>query len=167
LNNAKDIAEVYQKADEGIIRGLEHLNNRELDIWEPIFLLANAIDSVDKSGDLVSQMTHLSKISMKDRQSDNASQNNTCKALAVIKIMLGELIPLSVENGVYVFDAAKTLDYFKKTEEFEWIEKATSLTRQLTRIKIRAEQRRLEGERRRVYLINKAEFEDLCERYGA
>jgi len=38
LTYAKDIAKVYHSTDD-VIEGMDHLNNRELDIWEPVFLL--------------------------------------------------------------------------------------------------------------------------------
>ena len=77
---------------------MSHLNNRELDIWEPVFLLANVIDSFTSDINLTGKMEALSKKSLEEKQSDSVAQNETYKILTVLKAMLDEVTPLS-ERG--------------------------------------------------------------------
>lgn len=46
-----------------------------------------------------------------------------------------------------------------------WIEKTQALTRRLKRVKVTSEQRRIDGEKKRIYTMNVKEFSDLCERF--
>ncbi len=165
LTYGKDLAEFYHKEGPDGIEGLSHLNNRELDIWEPVFLLANVIDSLASGLNLTAKMETLSKKSLEEKQSDSVSQNETYKILTVLKTMLDEVTPLSEDGDVRVFDAQAVLDYFKKTEDFEWIEKTQALTRRLKRVKVTSEQRRIDGDKKRIYTMNVKEFNDLCERF--
>lgn len=165
LTYGKDLAEFYHKEGPDGIEGLSHLNNRELDIWEPVFLLANVIDSLASGMDLTGKMETLSKKSLEEKQSDSVSQNETYKILTVLKAMLDEVTPISEDGDIRVFDAQAVLDYFKKTEDFEWIEKTQALTRRLKRVKVTSEQRRIDGEKKRIYSMNVKEFNDLCERF--
>ena len=165
LTYAKDMAELYYKEGPDGIEGLSHLNNRELDIWEPIFLLANVIDSLSGTMNLTDKMEALSKQSLEEKQSDSVSQNETYKILAVLKDMLNDINPLIDEGDTRVFDAKKVLEYFKATEDFEWIEKTNVLTRRLKKVKVKSDQQRIGGDRLRVYIMNVKEFVDLCERF--
>jgi len=165
LTYGKELAEFYHKEGPDGIEGLSHLNNRELDIWEPVFLLANVIDSLASGMNLTGKMETLSKKSLEEKQSDSVSQNETYKILTVLKAMLDEVTPISEDGDIRVFDAQAVLDYFKKTEDFEWIEKTQALTRRLKRVKVTSEQRRIDGEKKRIYSMNVKEFSDLCERF--
>lgn len=167
LTYAADIFEIYHGEGEDGIAGMEHLNNRELDIWEPIFLLANIIDSQRQTTELTLQMQALSKEVGADKREDSQSDNDMCKALSVVKPMFEDLLPFSNDNGVYYYEVDKVLEYFKKTEEFAWLEKSSSLTRRLRRIKVRSEQKWTgTTERKRFYKLVKADIDDLCERLG-
>jgi hypothetical protein len=165
LTYGKELAEFYHKEGPDGIEGLSHLNNRELDIWEPVFLLANVIDSLASGMNLTGKMETLSKKSLEEKQLDSVSQNETYKILTVLKAMLDEVTPISEDGDIRVFDAQAVLDYFKKTEDFEWIEKTQALTRRLKRVKVTSEQRRIDGEKKRIYSMNVKEFSDLCERF--
>ena len=107
----------------------------------------------------------LSKKSLEEKQSDSVSQNETYKILTVFKAMIDEVTPLSEDGDVRVFEAERVLEYFKKSEDFEWMEKTQALTRRLKRVKITSEQRRIDGEKKRIYTMNIKEFSDLCERF--
>lgn len=165
LTYAKDLAEYYHKEGPDGIEGLEHLNNRELDIWEPIFLLANVVDSMSNGLNLTDKMGALSKKSLAEKQSDSVTQNETYIILTVLKSMLEELKPLSSTGDEWVFDAKAVLDYFKKTDDFDWIEKTQALTRRLKKVKVTSDQRRINGDKKRIYAMNVKEFNDLCERF--
>ncbi len=148
------------------IFGANHLGNRELDIWEPIFALANIVDAASNEVKLTPLMTELSKESVKEKQAENVSQNETYKLLTVLKTMLDDLENEAVDGDTIIFDAEKVLKYFQDTEEFEWLDKTNRLTRRLKKVKVRSDQRRrADGDKYRVYLINRKEFTDLCERF--
>lgn len=165
LTYAKEIAESYHKSGPEIITGMSHLNNRELDIWESIFLLANLVDTHSNSKNLTCFMEALSSKSLAEKQSDSVSQNETYKILTVLKVMLDELTPLTQDGDIRVFEAGRVLEYFKATEDFDWIEKTNLLTRRLKRVKVVSEQRRIDSEKKRVYILNLKDFTDLCERF--
>lgn len=164
LTFAKDIAEIYHQEGADGIEGMAHLNNRELDIWEPIFLLANLVDSQRGNIELTKAMETLSRKSLEEKQSDSVSQNETYKILTVLKTMLNEVTPLGQEGDVWVFEAEGVLQYFKANEDFDWIQKTNVLTRRLKKVKVTSDQRRFDG-KKRVYIINVKEFTDLCERF--
>ena len=167
LSFAKDIAELYQKDGEQGIEGLAHLSNRELDIWEPMMLLANIVDaSSNGQSNITEQMEALSKKSFEEKQNESVTQNETYKLLTVAKAMLDDLPALSEENGVFVYKAGEVLEYFKKCDEFEWIEKSNTLTKRLKRIGVKSEQKRIDNEKQRIYSISKSKIYDLCERFS-
>ena len=64
-----------------------------------------------------------------------------------------------------VFEADRVLEYFKKTDDFDWIEKTQALTRRLKKVKVKSDQKRIDGVKKRIYIINVKEFNDLCERF--
>lgn len=165
LENGHEMANIYSLKS-NLIEGLNHLNNRELDIWEPIFLLANVIDGQNESSKLTDMMEELSKKSVEEKQSENVAQNETYKVLRVLKIMLEDLSPIIEEEDAKIFFAQNVFEYFKEDEEFEWIQKTNILTRRLKKAEVKSEQRRIEGEKKRVYVVNVRKVWDLCERYN-
>lgn len=165
LTFAKDIAELYYQEGPDGIEGMRHLNNRELDIWEPIFLLANIIDAQRQNTELTDAMESLSRKSLEEKQSDSVSQNETYKILTVLKVMLDEIKPISDDGNIQVFEAERVLEYFKANEDFDWIQKTNVLTRRLKKVKVASDQRRIDGEKKRVYIVNVKDFVDLCERF--
>ena len=144
---------------------MSHLNNRELDIWEPVFLLANVIDAQGDSTKLTDMMEALSKKSVDEKQSDSVSQNETYKLLNVVKVMLDEVKTLQEDGNIKVFDSQEVFEYFQKSDDYDWIQKKNALTSRLKRIKIKSEQKRIDGDKKRVYIMDVTEFQDLCERF--
>lgn len=163
LTCASQIA-ALSREQEGQIQGLGHLANRELDIWEPIILLANVIDGLTGKDEITSSMESLSKESLIEKQAENIEQNETYKLLSVMKVMIGEMTAESGEDAL-IFNSDTVLDYFKKTDEFSWLERKNALTARLKRIGVRSEQRREGAGRVRVYIVDLKKFEDLCERF--
>ena len=164
---AADIFEIYNAEDEEAIAGMEHLSNRELDIWEPIFLLANIIDCERGTKELTLKMKALSKEVGKDKKEDSRSEDEMCKILSVLKPMFEDVLPFSKDDGIYLYEVDKVLEYFKRDEEFAWLENSSSLTRRLKRIRVRSEQKWTgTSERKRFYKFIKSDIDDLCERQG-
>lgn len=149
----------------GTIEGTGHLFGRELDIWEPIILLANVIDGLSENAGVTESMKALSAESLKEKQADSVAQNNTYQLYTVMKAMLEELAPMETDGTTLVFDSETVLEYFKKTDEFEWLEKKNSLTLRLKRIGVQSEQKRDGAGKVRVYIVDRKKFEDLCERF--
>lgn len=163
LRNARDMADCYHQEQ---IKGVGHLGNRELDIWEPVFLLANMVDiASDNKAGLTAIMDALSKKCSLEKQSESVAQNDTYKLLNVMKPMLEDMKPQSEENGVCVYKAEDVLAYFKQSEEFGWMDKTHALTRLFKKIGLRSEQKRIDGEKQRAYVINRKNMDDLCERF--
>ena len=166
LTHAKQIADYYHKDGPGGIEGMSHLNNRELDIWEPIFLLANLVDAGKGNREITTVMEALSRKSLDEKQSDSVAQNETYKILTVLKTMIEELQPLNEQGDILIFEAERVLEYFKANEDFDWIQRTNVLTRRLKKVKVSSDQRRIIGEKKRVYIMNVKEFTDLCERFN-
>jgi hypothetical protein len=164
LTQAPEVASLYQ-SDDGAVDGLNHLSNRELDIWEPIFILANLIDKKAGNRNLTSAMEQLSRESTAEKQADSVDQNETYKVLNILKQMFEEIGCLEVSGDVKTYDANIVFEYFKNTEEFDWLERTNSLTMRLKRVSVKSKQHRFSGEKKRVYVVDMAEFRDLCERY--
>ncbi len=162
---AEQIAAIYHAGDT-MIQGMGHLSNRELDIWEPIFILANIVDGLAKTSEITQDMEALSKDALKERQSDNVDKNETYQLLTVMQNMLEAEPTLENSGGILVFDADSVLKYFQGTDEFSWIEKKNALTTRLKKIAVRSEQRRHEDGKIRVYIVDQKKLEDLCERFG-
>ena len=79
--------------------------------------------------------------------------------------MVDEVTAMAVDGVIRIYDAERVLEYFKANEDFEWIQKTNVLTRRLKKVKVTSDQRRVDGEKKRVYVLNTAEITDLCERF--
>lgn len=165
LEWASDLSTVYN-GEKGGIQGTSHLNNRELDIWEPIFLLANLVDEGNGDHSLTNCMIEMSETSCRERHEDNVSNNDTFKVLTVLSTMMTELTPLEKGDKYVIFSAENVLEHFKKTDEYSWIEHKHSLTRHLKKVKVRSERIRRENGRISIYKIDREQFDDFCERFG-
>lgn len=162
---ASDLSTVYN-GENGGIRGVSHLNNRELDIWEPIFLLANLVDVGNDNRSLTNQMVEMSETSCRERQHDNVTNNETYRILTVLSTMISELTPLENNNQFTTFYAESVLEYFKNTEEYSWIERRNVLTSRLKKVRVRSDRIRKDNGRIPIYKIDWEKFDDFCERFG-
>lgn len=167
LECANDLAGQYHDR-ESCSPGWEHLTNRELDIWEPIIILADMIDVGLGSTEITDAMKSMSLESMEQKQETNVSENETYKILTVVKGMLEELQPLKEEGDTVVFDSDDVWNHFLATEEFAWLKdrSKSSLTRRLKKIQVKSERNRVEGKPVRMYVFNRATTDDLCERFN-
>lgn len=158
------LARIYND-ESGSIEGIEHLSGRELDLWEPIFLLANVIDGLSGNTELTEAMKALSVESFKEKQADSLSQNDAYQLYTVTRAMLADLSPVETDGDALIFNSEAVFEYFKKTDEFAWLPTKHALTRRLKRMGAKSEQRR-EGEGKiRIYIIDRKKVEDLCERH--
>lgn len=159
------IADLYHRSE---IAGIEHLTNRELDIWEPIFLLANLVDAEYNDAKVAETMESLSYDSMNEKQEDSERSNETIALLSVFKRMQdeGDVETVPSSTGMTAYNADTVFDYFKDSDEYGWLEKKHTLTRRLKKIGIKNDRQQTMGTRSPVYLVKETEFQDLCERYG-
>lgn len=162
LMNASIVAKKYNT--ENIVKN-QSLNGRELDIWEPIFLLANLIDEVSGNDELTESMMELSEECIKLKQQDNCFQNDTCKLLTVALTLFEGTPYLSEKDGVYIFETQNVYDHFRFTDEFSWLDSQNYLTRLLKKIEVLSDQQRVNGERKRVYVFDRKKIHDYCVRY--
>ncbi len=165
LEWASDLSSVYN-GEKGGIQGTSHLNNRELDIWEPIFLLANLVDVGDGNRSLTNRMFEMSEASCRERQEYNVSNNETFKVLTVLSTMMIELTQLESNDQVVTFSAKSVFEYFKNTDEYSWLEHKNSLTTRLKKVNVRSERARREQDRIPIYKIDREQIDDFCERFG-
>lgn len=169
LTFAKEIAVYYHESEKFIPTGSKHLRNRELDIWEPLFVLAHLVDSsAQLFGEpigLLNQMLELSKNAYAERNSNNLVENETVKLLSLIGEMIMELKPDMEEQGAVWYQCERVMGYINDKREFGYFEKPNSLTKLLKKIKIESQQRRTDAGKVRFYRINKSDLADLCERY--
>jgi len=164
LAQAHKIADVYQQLTSSTEK-VTGLPDRELDIWEPMFLLSDLVDGDGIKGVIRYSMEELSQDSTKEKHDDSLFHNETCRLLTVTKGMIEELTPLEDSNGMLVYRADEAFSHFKQSEEFSWLERRNALTVRLKRIKVKAERVRFDGKRIPVYKLSSADLEDLYERY--
>jgi hypothetical protein len=166
LTYATDIARRYNT--EGGVRGVEHLNNRDLDIWEPLFVLANLID--DQSGgrsSLTAEMAEFSAKNIRLKGFDDVAQDELTKLLFVLNNLLKDQKPMLLQSGDRAYYASEVLKYFNAAKEFAFIPSQNRLTHMLKQANITSAQRRFAGrDRERVYIFNMEDLKGLIQRYG-
>lgn len=186
LKYARDIFETYNNRSHEI-EGLNNLDSRELDIWEPIFTIANTIDIENNSSELTDSLSEFSGVSNVEKSEDDRDLNDTIKLLSVLKKMLdtgGGTPDVSLptppknmrdcRNGEIEghYKTGEVFRYFQGSDEFNWMEdkRKSWLTRELKlHAKIKTKNIRPKSQPgkkiTRVYIINTDEFEDLARRY--
>lgn len=168
LTNGPNLARLYQSQIDAPVE-LSHLKDREVDIWEPIMLLAKFIDASSGNTNLVNAMRSLSADCAAQKQEESVSQNNTFKMLSALKDMLDEVEPHASEGDNKIYQAEKVLEFMRHTEDFGWLDqnKKKWLTRILRKLGIKCNKQRMGfGRPTRVYSINTTDLKDLFERYS-
>lgn len=161
------MSDLYQDDAGKGITGLDHLNNRELDIWEPIILLANMIDSEDPALKLTEKMAVFSELSLEQKHADSLEENETYKLLTVFQAMLEDGIkPFQVNGDVQKYKADEVFRYFQGTEHFSLILKRNALTTRLKKIDVISDQVTVAGEKVPVYRVSLTQFKNFWERYA-
>lgn len=171
LTHAEKIAKIYQCSEEIIPKNIPHLKNRELDIWEPMFVLAHLIDEsagvFGQSSQALEDMLNLSRHCHTERSAHNSVENETVKLLNFVKEMLTVLKPDQEEKDIFYYKIEDVQNYFNSKQSFGYFDSSNSLTILLKKISIESQQKRTESGRGRFYKINKSNLDDLCERYQA
>jgi hypothetical protein len=164
LENAARIAEHYHSIEK--FDGIDHLTNRELDIWEPLLVLAHLIDQNNDGPKVFDELVILSQRIFNERKRDNVAENETYKLVKVIRAMLKERNPVEKSGTKYLYKAINMFIFFQNSEEFEWIKTTNALTNRLRKIGVVSLQKRIGGKKERFYQIDEAKVTDFAERYG-
>jgi 5S rRNA maturation endonuclease (ribonuclease M5) len=159
-----EIARIYENSLNDIM-GLEHLSNREYDIWCPIILLANCVDACGANGSVTEKMVRSSRRRVSEHRAEDNVENQTAKLLLALKSMVIEVSPTKKDGDLLAYDTGKVFEFFKGLEEFAWLEHKTSLTRQLRRLEIRVHIDKINGKSTRLYMVNKRNLQDYSQRY--
>ncbi len=167
LTFGSELAEAYFSDISENLPGFDHLNNRELDIWEPILTIAMLIDTLNKNHVICDQLIEFSKAAAKEKQADSVSANETYKLLTLLKEMIEEkeVIQLKEKDGIQYFSAKAVFEYFQNTDEYDWLQSKNKLSNLLKKVEITSIQERIHLKRERLYLISKQTFADYCERF--
>ena len=168
LTYGPDIAKVYTENIENI-PGLEHLDNREFDIWAPIILLANVVDVArgDNLAVVRDSMVKFSKICSEERGREDESDNDTVKLLTVLNQMVKELDPVKEDDSIRCFDTSEAFEYFQKQDEYSWLEdkNKTWLTKRLKKVEVPVKVYKDVGKTRRMYAVDTDKLCDYSSRY--
>lgn len=149
--------------------GLEHLRNRERDIWWPILALARLVDRTAGSEVVTTAMLDLSRRLSQLKQQEDAAVSETLQLLMTWKEMMEQKSPERFldETDTQFYPCESVFEFFKATEAFAWLQHQKTLTRKLARLPIRVDRRRFQGRMERFYRVCPKEFEDLYRRLVA
>ncbi len=163
LKNADEIYKLYNKPSfETELESI--LTNREQDIWLPIITIAYFIDMKNHT-ELAKEMIEYSKYYLYDKKASDSSDNDTVKMLNVVNQFIQTYIPETIKDNVLYFKTETLFDYFKKQDEFSWLDSKSWLSRQLKKIEVKVEKYHTNEYNGRVFLINKPLLEEYMQRY--
>lgn len=165
LTSGPKIAGIYQNNLDDI-DGLEHLSNREYDIWAPIVLLANCVSAARENRDLIDMAIRFSKRKISEHGTDDISDNTTSKLLVGLNAVVQEVTPIKEDQNTLTYDTESVFKFFKSLDEFSWLEKKPWLTRNLRRVDVQKGTQKVIGKATRVYVVDKRKLRDLTERYA-
>ncbi len=167
LTYGTEIGGVYQEHS-GEIVGLEHLSDRELDVWTPIFLLANIVDRTRGDGKklVTDAMDRYSRSKSRERSEEDASDNDTSRLLSAVNQMLEEIRPMDTDGSLECYEPGEVFEFFQHRDDYYWLKSKSQLTRRLRRVGFETTVRKTLGKSRRVYLVDRASVRELTERYS-
>lgn len=171
LQYCKVFSDIYNYHYEEI-PGLDHLENRELDIWEPIFTIGSVIDMEDESLDVVKSMERFSKKSSSERTEDNKEQNDAIKLLSVLdEIIKDDSIKyMKVEGDTRYYKTEIIFKHFQSTEYYSWLKDdqkgwLTNLLKDKLKIKNKPIRSSVDQKTVRAYGFNMEYIKDHIVRY--
>lgn len=171
LSYAAEIATIYH-SDLMERDYLKHLNNRELDLWEP---LASIFYAVDKEGliGLMEPLIALSKQSYDEKSADNLIDNDTSKLILGLKTLLASSVPWKEVNEgnevLRAYRAPDVVEFFRqKLDLGDFVFDQSDLTRRLKSLNVIARQRRWNDKEKRpiTYALSSNQVDELMERFN-
>jgi hypothetical protein len=170
LTYGPSIGHLYNENFEAIV-GLEYLENREVDLWAPIFSMANYIDKSRGCGNLhvTEMMIELSRKYKREKLSNDVQENETAALLAIIKRMISEeLVRNYGKNGEKKYTTDEVLAYVKRQDEYSGFECSGTkswLTRKMSKYGVKSMVDTIGKKSKRIYIINEPVFNESVERY--
>ena len=170
LSQASKVAEAYNS---GIIERdyLKHLNNRELDLWEPLVSILHLIDEENILG-YMSPVLALSKQSFEDKSADDMEDNRTSKIILKLRDLLDSDIEFKniVEDGkkLRAYRAQDVVDFNDQDIAYGCGFDQAKLTKQLKALNIIVKQRRWgeDQERPVTYAFSHEQVNELMDRFN-
>ncbi len=168
LQHGKFIGNTYQNNFESI-NGIEITRNREQDIWAPILVIANYIDSKMPQGNPFQVTGYTKRLIMnylEDRDFEDTSDN-----LMIIIVDSLEDVYDNCPNGVEImprlkrFPTSSVLQYLIRVHEFPSFIKVGTLTRKMKTLGFHNKPVTVQGASRRAYEIEHDRIEELKNRY--
>jgi len=157
LSNAEEVISVYEQAD--TFKGLELIDDRQTDIFEPLLSIAKVVDLEigDETLPTVKAITPLALSMAGERTTIEQSEGAIPAAVAILKeIVTGK-------DEVFISSEA-LLERFQKDEALNFTD-TRSMAGFLRRIEIYREQKRIGAKRKRGYNLKRSHIEDLEKRY--
>jgi len=166
LTYGTQIAETYSEKLSDVT-GLEHLNNREFDIWAPIIVLANLVDDVGglESSPVTNTIIRFSKVKAAERKQDDSTENETVLILVALNDFLNSIGSVATRGKLKLLDKNVVFDHFKARDEFSWIETKSYLTRMLKKVEVVAKNFTIDGKTHSYYVLDPDLLADYTRRY--
>jgi hypothetical protein len=166
LSYAAKVAAVYHS---NVIEQehLLHLNNRELDLWEPLISILHVVDYGGFLG-LLDRLISLSKTAFEEKAADNLADNDTSKIILGLKSLLSsDITSMEVnENGktLSAYRASDVVDFFVK---FRLYFDQRALSARLKGLNIIVKQRRWDRTQERpvTYALSTEQVDELMARF--
>lgn len=163
LEYAGTIKKIY---DSNKINLPNELSDREKDIWEVLFSIANYIDRENDTS-IERTLNEFSIESSKERAKANIEKNDSYKLITVLVDIIPMLQPKKVDGDIKYYDSDEVLNKFQKTEEFAWLKSKNNLTTMLyNKLHIGNDRITIKGKKIRTYCIADKQLEDIVERYN-
>lgn len=164
LSYGPQIGEAYSSATDEI-PGLEHLSNREYDIWSPIFAVAQCVDESTGKTECREALIRLSVKKLEERREFDESENMTSKVLRVLNTLVKDVKPMSVEGTKLTYLTEKVYQLFRHQGDCFEMRHKTTLTRRLRSVGVEVLVKNVRGRSHRVYVIDRLVQEDFTKRY--
>jgi hypothetical protein len=147
------------------------LNNRELDLWEPVFTLATVIDEHKKNNDsklgLLTKMIKLAEeLSAVARSIDESPIVQLAKSL-IDGIKSRGIEPVNLKKYPEFFDRRDVFHYLTAIPQFAWCTSLKALTTYLqNKLGIQTRKATFDKGQIRCYFLKQEYLEDMIERYA-
>jgi hypothetical protein len=166
LSYASRIAAIYH-SDIVEREYLRHLNNRELDLWEPLIAILYIIDHQDLTG-LMQPLLSLSEQSFEEKSADNLIDNDTSRIIVGLKALLESDLDFKdvPENGID-FRAYKAVDVVAFLQQNVGVHLGQKeLSGRLKALQIVVKQRREGQDRHMTYAFSAEQVNELMDRFN-
>jgi hypothetical protein len=151
----------------------DNLNDRERDIYEPLFAIAQVIQSEvelnNESLNLLKNLQNFASEGAADRKEDDSEKNQTSKVVNFISEIIeeGKITPLDEKDKGEYFCRDEIYQVFMREYQkdyFPWIDTSTKLVRLISRKLNLKPKNHLRRPGKKEYLISKEELIDLKQR---